>query len=272
MLMSGSRDTIKTSKGDVFMDYIITTDQLTKKYKKFTAVNHVSLHIQKGTIYGFLGPNGAGKSTTMKMLLGLTAPTAGSFSIAGKHFPGERMEILKGIGSFIESPSFYGNLTGRENLEIIRRILELPEDTVEDALELVGLAEFGGRLAKKYSLGMKQRLGLAGALLGRPPILILDEPTNGLDPSGIHEIRNLVRSLPDLYDCTILISSHMLSEIELLADDIGILNHGRLLFEGSLDDLRQNALHAGYAADNLEEMFLSMVEEDNVSRKKRARL
>lgn len=215
-------------------DCIITTEQLTKKYKNFTSVNNVSLHIRKGSIYGFLGPNGAGKSTTMKMLLGLTKPTSGSFTIDGKHFPADRLAILKEIGSFIESPSFYSNLTGRENLDIIRRILKLPKSTVDEALELVGLTEFGDRLAKKYSLGMKQRLGLAGALLGRPPILILDEPTNGLDPSGIHEIRNLVKSLPTLYDCTVLISSHMLSEIELMADDIGILNHGRLLFEGSL--------------------------------------
>lgn len=254
------------------MDYIITTEKLTKKYKNFISVNNVSLHIRKGSIYGFLGPNRAGKSTTMKMLLGLTAPTKGSFTIDGKHFPDNRLTILKEIGSFIESPSFYANLTGRENLDIIRRILKLPKSSVDDALELVGLTEYGDRLAKKYSLGMKQRLGLAGALLGRPPILILDEPTNGLDPSGIHEIRNLVKSLPELYDCTILISSHMLSEIELMADDIGILNHGRLLFEGSLDDLRQSALQSGFAADNLEEMFLSMVENDNASRKQRAKL
>ena len=208
----------------------------------------------------------------MKMLLGLTKPTSGSFTIDGKHFPTDRLAILKEIGSFIESPSFYSNLTGRENLDIIRRILKLPKSTVDEALELVGLTEFGDRLAKKYSLGMKQRLGLAGALLGRPPILILDEPTNGLDPSGIHEIRNLVKSLPTLYNCTILISSHMLSEIELMADDIGILNHGRLLFEGSLDELRRNALQAGFAADNLEEMFLSMIDNDNTTRKQRAKL
>ena len=254
------------------MEYIITTEKLTKKYKNFTSVNKVSLHIKKGSIYGFLGPNGAGKSTTMKMLLGLTAPTSGSFQIDGKQFPNDRLAILKRIGSFIEAPSFYANLTGRENLDIIRRILGLPQNTVEDALDLVGLSQFGDRLAKKYSLGMKQRLGLAGALLGRPPILILDEPTNGLDPSGIHEIRNLIKSLPTFYDCTVLISSHMLSDIELIADDIGILNHGRMLFEGSLDDLKQNALRSGFATDNLEDMFLSMIENDNISRKKRAQL
>ena len=254
------------------MEYIITTEKLTKKYKNFTSVNKVSLHIKKGSIYGFLGPNGAGKSTTMKMLLGLTAPTSGSFQIDGKQFPNDRLTILKRIGSFIEAPSFYANLTGRENLDIIRRILGLPQNAVEDALDLVGLSQFGDRLAKKYSLGMKQRLGLAGALLGRPPILILDEPTNGLDPSGIHEIRNLIKSLPTFYDCTVLISSHMLSEIELIADGIGILNHGRMLFEGSLDDLKQTALQSGFATDNLEDMFLSMIENDNISRKKRAQL
>ena len=254
------------------MNNMITTSHLTKKYKSFTAVSDVSLHIQKGRIYGFLGPNGAGKSTTMKILLGLTAPTKGSFTIDGKHFPEDRLAILKEIGSFIESPSFYANLTGRENLDIIRRILDLPENAVDDALELVGLTAFGDRLAKKYSLGMKQRLGLAEALIGRPPILILDEPTNGLDPSGIHEIRNLIKSLPALYDCTVLISSHMLSEIELIADDIGILNHGQLLFEGELNELRQYAMNRGFAADNLEDMFLSMIEQDNASRKQRAKL
>lgn len=254
------------------MDYIITTQQLTKRYRTFTAVNQVSLHIRRGSIYGFLGPNGAGKSTTMKLLLGLTAPTSGSFTVNGKHFPEDRLAILREVGSFIESPSFYANLTGRENLDLIRRILGLPKADVEDALELVGLQEFGDRLAKKYSLGMKQRLGLAGALLGRPPILILDEPTNGLDPSGIHEIRQLIKSLPSLYDCTVLLSSHMLSEIQLLADDIGILNHGRLLFEGSMEDLRRHALQSGFTADNLEDMFLSMIEQDNLVRKQQAEL
>ena len=221
------------------MDYIITTEQLTKKYKNFTSVNHVSLHIRKGSIYGFLGPNGAGKSTTMKMLLGLTDPTKGSFTIDGKQFPQDRIAILKEIGSFIEAPSFYANLTGRENLDIIRRILGLPKADVEDALELVGLTEFGDRLAKQYSLGMKQRLGLAGALLGRPPILILDEPTNGLDPIGIAEVRDFIKTLSIERGKTILISSHILSEIALLADDIGIIDHGVLLEENSMNELQK---------------------------------
>nr|WP_314276967.1 ABC transporter ATP-binding protein [uncultured Peptostreptococcus sp.] len=254
------------------MNYIITTEGLTKEYKSFIAVNDVSLYIKKGSIYGFLGPNGAGKSTTMKMLLGLTTPTKGNFIIDGKQFPKDRISILKKIGSLIESPSYYANLTGKENLDIIRRILGLQKSAVDDALDLVGLTEFGDRLVKKYSLGMKQRLGIAGALLGRPPILILDEPTNGLDPAGIHEIRSLIKSLPKIFDCTILISSHMLSEIELMANDIGILNHGRLLFEGSLEELRNKALSSGFETDNLEDMFLSMVEEDNFNRKQRAQL
>ena len=241
---------------------IIETRNLTKRYKDFVAVNDVSMHVRKGSIYGFLGPNGAGKSTTMKMLLGLTAPTSGTFEIDGMRFPDSRVAILKEVGSFIESPSYYANLTGRENLDIIRRILGLPASSVDEALELVGLSEFGGRLANNYSLGE--------ALLGRPPILILDEPTNGLDPAGIHEIRNLVKSLPKAFDCTVLVSSHMLSEIELVADDIGILNHGTMLYEGSLDNLRAQALASGYAAENLEELFLAMIEQDNLLRKQRA--
>lgn len=233
------------------MKNMIETKNLTKTYKEFIAVDHVSLHIKKGSIYGFLGPNGAGKSTTMKMLLGLTAPTDGEFQIDNMTFPNDRVRILKEVGSFIESPSFYPNLTGRENLDIIRRILELPASSVDKALELVGLSEFGNRLAKKYSLGMKQRLGLASALLGEPPVLILDEPTNGLDPAGIHEIRNLIKTLPKRYDCTVLISSHMLSEIELLADNIGILNHGRLLFEGSLIGNKDMKLDRNVLSGNL---------------------
>ncbi len=245
---------------------IIETKNLTKSYADFTAVSGVNLHIQKGCVYGFLGPNGAGKSTTMKMFLGLTKPTSGSFVIDGKIYPGNRVEILKEVGSFIEAPAFYGNLSGEENLDIVRKILELPKSAVSEALELVGLTQYKNRLAKKYSLGMKQRLGLAGALIGRPPILILDEPTNGLDPVGIHEIRTLIRSLPQKFDCTVLVSSHLLSEIELMADQIGILNHGHLLFEGTLEKLKSNAAAQGYPTDNLEDTFLALIDADNRQR------
>ena len=251
---------------------VLSMRHINKTFPGVKALSDAQLTLREGEIHALMGENGAGKSTTMKMLLGLTAPTDGEFQIDNLTFPNNRVQILKKIGSFIESPSFYQNLTGKENLDIIRRILDLPASSVDEALELVGLSEFGNRLAKKYSLGMKQRLGLASALLGEPPILILDEPTNGLDPAGIHEIRNLVKSLPKRYDCTVLISSHMLSEIELLADDIGILNHGRLLFEGSLEDLKFTAHESGFENDNLEEMFLSMIDEDNKNRKQRLKL
>ena len=265
------------------MKNMIETKNLTKTYKAFTAVDHVSLHIKKGSIYGFLGPNGAGKSTTMKMLLGLTAPTDGEFQIDNLTFPNDRVQILKKIGSFIESPSFYPNLTGKENLDIIRRILGLPASSVDETLELVGLSEYGNRLAKKYSLGMKQRLGLASALLGEPPILILDEPTAGLDPKERVRFRNLISTLAE--NRIVILSTHIVSDVEyiakeilimkngeLLADDIGILNHGRLLFEGSLEDLKFTAHESGFENDNLEEMFLSMIDEDNKNRKQRLKL
>lgn len=245
---------------------VIETKNLTKTYGDFTAVDHVSMHVREGSVYGFLGPNGAGKSTTMKMFLGLTKPTDGNFVIGGMIYPKDRTEILKHVGSFIEAPAFYGNLSGEENLDILRKMLGLPKSSVDEALETVGLTQHKKRLAKKYSLGMKQRLGLAGALLGRPPILILDEPTNGLDPVGIHEIRTLIRSLPQQFHCTVLVSSHLLSEIELMADDIGILNHGRLLFEGSMDSLKAGARRMGYPTEHLEEMFLSLIDEDNRKR------
>lgn len=245
---------------------IIETHNLTKAYSNFTAVSDVSLNIPKGKVYGFLGPNGAGKSTTMKMFLGLTKPTSGSFAINGKKYPNDRIQILKEVGSFIESPAFYGNLSGEENLDIIRKILDLPKSSVDEALEIVGLSKWKGRLAKKYSLGMKQRLGLASALIGRPPILILDEPTNGLDPIGVHEIRALIRSLPEKFDCTVIVSSHLLSEIELMADKIGILNHGNLLFEGTIEQLKQHVAATGYPTANLEDTFLALINEDNKRR------
>ena len=219
------------------MKNMIETKNLTKTYKAFTAVDHVSLHIKKGSIYGFLGPNGAGKSTTMKMLLGLTAPTDGEFQIDNLTFPNDRVQILKKIGSFIESPSFYPNLTGKENLDIIRRILGLPASSVDEALELVGLSEYGNRLAKKYSLGMKQRLAIARAFLNNPKIVILDEPTNGLDPQGVIEIRNIIRYLAKTENVTFIVCSHILSEVQNLCNRISIINNGEILVEGNTEDL-----------------------------------
>ncbi len=249
---------------------MIVTNQLTKKYRCLTAVNDVNLRIQKGHIYGLLGPNGAGKSTVMKMLLGLVKPTRGSFQVNGMTMPRDRARILSNTGSLIEAPAFYGNLTGYENLDIVRKILRLPQRSIDEALDLVRLTEYKDRLAKKYSLGMKQRLGLASAMLGNPPILILDEPTNGLDPTGMHEIRNLIRSLPKRFGSTVLISSHILSEVELMVDDVGVLNHGRLLFQGTMKELKGLAHAKGYGNERLEDMFLSMVEADNRACKERA--
>ena len=234
------------------------------------AVKNVSFEIKKGNVYGILGPNGSGKSTTLGIVLNVVNKTSGDFEWFGGKVATH--DALKKVGAIIERPNFYPYMTAKENLELVCKIKGTPFSKVDEKLELVGLLERKNDKFRTYSLGMKQRLGLASALLGEPPILILDEPTNGLDPAGIHEIRNLVKSLPKRYDCTVLISSHMLSEIELLADDIGILNHGRLLFEGSLEDLKLTAHEAGFENENLEEMFLSMIDEDNTNRKQRLKL
>lgn len=220
-------------------DYIIETSNLTKKFGKFLAVDQVNLLVPKGGIYGFLGPNGAGKSTTIRMLLGLIKETKGEVKVFNKSIKDDRIAILSRIGSMVETPSYYGHLTAYENLEVTRKILGAEKKEIERVLEIVKLTEVRNKAVKKFSLGMKQRLGIAQALLGKPELLILDEPTNGLDPSGIIEIRELIKSLPKDYGITILISSHILSEIELMATHVGIINKGRLLFQGSMNDLRE---------------------------------
>lgn len=245
---------------------VIVTENLSKNYADFTAVSKVNIQVPKGKVYGLLGPNGAGKSTLMKMFLGLTQPSGGAFTINHKQYPQNRNEILREVGSFIEAPSFYGNLTGEENLDIIRRTLGLPKTSIEEALSIVGLVKWKDRQAKKYSLGMKQRLGLAIALIGKPAILILDEPTNGLDPVGVHEIRTLIQTLPEKLQCTVILSSHLLSEIERVADTIGILNQGNLLFEGSIDELKTNFHPSDRTDGNLEDTFLQLIQEDNIRR------
>ncbi|AZV56365.1 ABC transporter ATP-binding protein [Clostridium sp. AWRP] len=220
---------------------VLQTKNLAKNFKDFKAVKGIDLSIKKGRVYGFLGPNGAGKSTTIRMLLGLIKPTRGQVKIFGKDLRKNRMSILKKIGSMVEAPSYYGNLTAYENLQVTAELLELDHKYIDEVLEVVKLTEWKDRQASKFSLGMKQRLGIAQALISKPQLLILDEPTNGLDPSGIHEIRGLIKELPKLYNMTVIISSHNLSEIELIADDIGIINRGKMLFQGTLEELHSKS-------------------------------
>lgn len=219
-------------------DIIIETTGVTKVYGAQKSVADLNLHVRQGRIYGLLGRNGAGKTTTMKMLLGLTRPTSGSVHIFGKDIRTSEKEILPQIGSLIESPGFYPNLTGTENLKIFAHLRGLKQkNAIRDALDLVGLPFRDKKLYSQYSLGMKQRLAIALSVMHDPALLILDEPINGLDPIGIAEIRAFIRALCDEKGKTVLISSHILSEIALLADDIGIIDQGRLLEEGSLEEL-----------------------------------
>jgi ABC-2 type transport system ATP-binding protein len=226
------------------MTDIITTRGLTKQYGKAIPVNEVDLAIPEGTIYGFLGPNGAGKSTTLKMILGLVRPTAGSITVFGKSMNRRnRLSILREVGSLIESPSYYGHLTGEENLQIIQTLRRLPASEITRVLEIVRLSGQKTKQVSQYSLGMKQRLGLAYALLGNPRLLILDEPTNGLDPAGIQEIRELICSLPREFGMTVLVSSHLLSEIDQIATSVGIISQGRLVFQNDLKVLHNLSRH-----------------------------
>ena len=219
-------------------EIIVETKQLTKQYGTQKSVAELNIHVQRGRIYGLLGRNGAGKTTTMKMLLGLTQPTSGKVTIWGKSLLGNEKKLLPRIGSLIESPGFYPNLTGTENLRIFAALRGLKnQGAIKNALELVGLPYRDKKLFSQYSLGMKQRLAIALAVMHDPELLILDEPINGLDPIGIAEVRSFIRALCDERGKTILISSHILSEVALLADDIGIIDHGVLLEEESLADL-----------------------------------
>ncbi|WP_455717912.1 ABC transporter ATP-binding protein [Anaerosporobacter sp.] len=221
-------------------DYVIETRQLTKIYGDQTAVNAVNLHVKKGSVYGLLGRNGAGKTTIMKMILGLTSVTSGEIDVFGQNVKGREKKVFPRIGAIIETPGFYPNLTGTENLEIFSKLRGTAEpNAVKNALEVVGLPYKDKKLFSKYSLGMKQRLGIANAILHDPELLILDEPTNGLDPIGIAEMRKFIKDLSVEQGKTVLISSHILSEIAMLADDIGIVDHGALLEESSMKELEK---------------------------------
>ncbi|MBU3876399.1 ABC transporter ATP-binding protein [Faecalicatena sp. AGMB00832] len=221
-------------------DFLIETRQLTKNYGDQTVVDSVNLHVKKGRIYGLLGRNGAGKTTIMKMILGLTPITSGEVKVFGRNIKGREKKVYPRIGAIIETPGFYPNLTGSENLEIFAKLRgTAAPNAVKRAMDVVGLPYKDKKLFGKYSMGMKQRLGIANAILHDPELLILDEPTNGLDPIGIAEVRNFILDLSKQEGKTILISSHILSEIALLADDIGIIDHGVLLEESSMRELEK---------------------------------
>lgn len=221
---------------------IVRTSQLCKKYGNAMRVRRVDLEIPEGVIYGFLGPNGAGKTTTLKMLTGLIHPTCGTVTLFGQQMNTQnRLTLLKQVGSFIESPSFYGHLTGAENLRFIQILRDAPASQIAQVLDIVRLTEQQHRRAGQYSLGMKQRLGLAGALLGFPKLLILDEPTNGLDPAGIQQMRELICSLPKQLGMTVLVSSHLLSEIDQMASYVGIIREGELVFQDTLAALHEHS-------------------------------
>ena len=212
------------------MEYIVQTNNLTKKFGKEPAVSGLDMKIPKGEVYGFLGPNGAGKSTTIRMLLGLMKQTDGSITVFNQDLRKEKIGILRKVGSLVENPSYYPHLTAYENLEAIRKVLQVPKTRITEVLEIVRLREAAHKKVKGFSLGMKQRLGIAAALLNSPHLLILDEPTNGLDPSGIIEMRNLIKSLPEKHGMTVLISSHLLSEIDQIATSVGVISKGKMIF------------------------------------------
>lgn len=237
------------------MNYILETNHLSKQSGNTYRVNDLSMAVPENCVYGFLGPNGAGKSTTLKMLLGLIHPSQGSIKIFGTVMnSANRLSILRQTGSLIENPGGYGHLTGLENMQIIQKLKGVGETEIASALKTVRLYDQRDKKLSNYSLGMKQRLGIAMAILGNPKLLILDEPTNGLDPAGIQEMRQLICSLPKERNMTVIISSHLLSEIEQMADQVGIIHHGRMLYQGSLADLETHG-------DNLEDVFLEMTGE-----------
>lgn len=220
------------------MSHTISTQNLTYRFSaNETVLNNIQLQVPKGSIYGFLGPNGAGKTTTLKLILGLLRKQEGTIVVFDQDFEKSRNQVLSKVGSLIEAPSLYAHLTAKENLAIWQKIYQCPKERIDEVLEIVGLSHTGKKKAGKFSLGMKQRLSIAIALLHQPELLILDEPTNGLDPSGILEIRELLTKINQEQGITILISSHLLSEIEKLVTHVGIINKGQLLFQGTLDDL-----------------------------------
>lgn len=249
----------------------IETTQLSHRYPGGeAALENIDLRVPNGSIFGLLGPNGAGKSTLLRVLLGLIRPTHGTVSIFGRALRTERIDILRQVGSLIESPSIYEHLSARENLALLREIYCVPQEWIDDALHLVGLDAAGAKKTAHFSLGMKQRLGIAVALLHRPRLLVLDEPTNGLDPQGMIEMRELIKRLHRERGTTVLISSHVLAEMEKLVTHVGVIARGRLRFQGTLDALyeqcRSNSALALRTDDNERALRLLAREMPNARR------
>lgn len=220
------------------MSAAIETTELSRRFRRHLAVDAVSMTVPEQAVYGFLGRNGAGKTTTLKMLLGLIRPSGGTARICGVDVGADRLDAARKVGALLEAHGFYGNLSGRENLDLTRRLIGLPRTETDRVLEVVEMAEHATRRVSDYSLGMRQRLGLARAMLGAPPVLVLDEPTNGLDPDGIADMRRFLGELPARTGATVLLSSHLLGEIEQTATHVGIVHQGRLVLEGELARLK----------------------------------
>lgn len=239
-------------------DLALVTRGLTRRFARVTAVRDLDLRVPRACVYGFLGLNGAGKSTTIRMLLGLLRPTSGTATVLGWAMPQDRLAALRRVGALVESPTVYPHLTGIENLAATCRLRAASEREIPRLLQLVGLSAAGGRLAREYSTGMRQRLGLAAALTGEPELLILDEPTNGLDPRGIQEMRELVRGLPGQTGVTVFLSSHLLAEVEQVATHVGIIHYGRLVVQGTIETLLRD--EAGRPR-SLEQLFFAATGE-----------
>lgn len=247
------------------MKPVITTNNLTKRFGSKTIVDRLDLSVPDGSIYGFLGPNSAGKSTTIKLLLGLVKPTGGTMRLLDKEMNEKnRLAVLSQTGSLIEAPAYYGHLSGQENLKIICTLKNVPDSEIDRVLAIVRMEGQKHKKVRHYSLGMKQRLGLAAALIGNPRLLLLDEPTNGLDPAGIQEMRELICSLPTQYGITVLVSSHLLSEIDQMATHVGIIDKGQLIFQDTLSRLHEHSRSRLLLSTDNDEQAIKVLKEQGI--------
>ena len=247
-------------------DITLQTEELTKRFGARTAVDRLSMRVERGDIYGFLGPNGAGKSTTLRMLLGLVRPTSGTIKFQASESGWDYIRARSRIGAIVETPAFYENFSGRRNLQLLASLSgRVQSKRVEEVLEIVDLRERARDPVKTYSYGMRQRLGIAQALLPTPELIILDEPTNGLDPQGIQQTRELIRRLREEFQLTVLLSSHLLTEIEQLCNRVGVIHEGRLLYEGAPDALVAPASRYKVRVDNLSAAFDLLIKEPDVT-------